>query len=294
MPYPNVLPVEDTVLGSPRCQFDSWPERVQMWHRVASDGFDIFHRHAGIELNHCEEGRGHYGIPAGRWQMRPDSVTLIWGLQPHRVFAQSSPYCRTVLQFPLELLVRLDGEEAVFSDILPTERRPVVQLVLPSRRHSELDLLLKKAHREVRGQKPYGAIGLALIVNEILLLLARANLGAAPPTDRLRPHEEQVVAAIERMIDIRISQALDPAGLAKEVGLSPGHVRRVFRKAKGVSLRDYIQGRRLDRARQLLEQGVRVTDVAYECGYADVSSFSRAFRRDAGIGPRQYRSVGRA
>jgi AraC-like DNA-binding protein len=47
---------------------------------------------------------------------------------------------------------------------------------------------------------------------------------------------------------------------------------------------------RMDRAvGLLLNQDMRITDVAREAGYDDSSHFARAFRRRAGVSPRQYR-----
>jgi AraC-like DNA-binding protein len=50
-----------------------------------------------------------------------------------------------------------------------------------------------------------------------------------------------------------------------------------------------VQQVRFDRAEQLLRQeGMKVIDAAYETGYSDPAHFARAFRRIAGLSPREY------
>ncbi|HEU4618300.1 MAG TPA: helix-turn-helix transcriptional regulator, partial [Gammaproteobacteria bacterium] len=58
----------------------------------------------------------------------------------------------------------------------------------------------------------------------------------------------------------------------------------------GVSYSDLLDDVRLEAASRLLTDGANdVIDIAYELGYGEASSFSRAFRRLAGLSPRQYR-----
>ena len=59
----------------------------------------------------------------------------------------------------------------------------------------------------------------------------------------------------------------------------------------GTTFREVVGEVRMDGAvRLLLNQDMRITDVARETGYDDSSHFARAFRRRAGISPREYRS----
>lgn len=60
--------------------------------------------------------------------------------------------------------------------------------------------------------------------------------------------------------------------------------------ALGVSFRHLIDDIRFSRAVRLLkDEKITITDVAFDVGYSDVAHFSRAFRRRAGIPPREYR-----
>lgn len=58
----------------------------------------------------------------------------------------------------------------------------------------------------------------------------------------------------------------------------------------GLSYSDLVQQVRFDLATQMLrDSDISLTDVAYDLGFSEPSSFSRAFRKIAGISPRDYR-----
>jgi AraC family transcriptional regulator len=78
--------------------------------------------------------------------------------------------------------------------------------------------------------------------------------------------------------------------LAREVGVHPVHLARVFRRCIGVTPGDYLRGRRLAHARALLRETRRpISDIAVACGFVDQSHFTSAFKRAFGVTPRAFR-----
>jgi AraC-like DNA-binding protein len=47
-----------------------------------------------------------------------------------------------------------------------------------------------------------------------------------------------------------------------------------------------------DAAARLATGNEKVLDIAFDCGFGDVSNFNRAFRAEFGVSPREYRSLG--
>ncbi|MBQ7624941.1 MAG: helix-turn-helix transcriptional regulator [Clostridia bacterium] len=80
------------------------------------------------------------------------------------------------------------------------------------------------------------------------------------------------------------------AKAAEKCGVSPEYFRALFKKEFGVSPLKYIDRLRLERASELLREGMcTVSDAAELSGFSDVSSFSRAFRRFFGVSPAEAR-----
>jgi AraC family transcriptional regulator of adaptative response / DNA-3-methyladenine glycosylase II len=91
------------------------------------------------------------------------------------------------------------------------------------------------------------------------------------------------------------SEAPSVEALAKRLGVSDRHVRRIFETHFGVSPVQYLQTRRLLTAKQLLaDTDLPITEVALASGYASVRRFNAAFADHYGLNPTQLRREGRA
>ena len=94
----------------------------------------------------------------------------------------------------------------------------------------------------------------------------------------------------ERRIDQDPDESLTLDTLAERSGLSPFHFLRTFRATTGQSPHQYVLRARLRRAAtRLIVERSRIAEVAFECGFGDVSNFNRVFRREFGMSPRHYR-----
>ncbi len=77
--------------------------------------------------------------------------------------------------------------------------------------------------------------------------------------------------------------------LAANLGCSPDHLSRVFRRRTGRRLIESMHDLRIERARRLLRGSTMgVAEVAWACGYARPSYFNRAFRARTGRTPREF------
>lgn len=85
-------------------------------------------------------------------------------------------------------------------------------------------------------------------------------------------------------------QPLDLDVLCQEFGIDRRTLQRGFNEYTGVLPQQYLVRLRLLQAQyQLRFSDATVNDVAMQCGFADVSYFSRAFRRQFGLSPNQCR-----
>jgi AraC family transcriptional regulator, regulatory protein of adaptative response / DNA-3-methyladenine glycosylase II len=81
--------------------------------------------------------------------------------------------------------------------------------------------------------------------------------------------------------------------LARRLGVSDRHVRRIFEAQFGVSPVQYLQTRRLLTAKQLLaDTDLPITQIALVSGYASVRRFNAAFVEHYGLNPSQLRKAG--
>jgi AraC family transcriptional regulator len=107
------------------------------------------------------------------------------------------------------------------------------------------------------------------------------------PRTKLRAVIEYIVENLEA------SPSLEE--MAAVAHLSPYHFARQFKTATGLPPHQYVIARRIDRARQFLEQSdtLSLSEVALRVGFSDQSQFSHHFKRMVGVTPGQFRMSAR-
>ena len=80
--------------------------------------------------------------------------------------------------------------------------------------------------------------------------------------------------------------------VARAACVSAYHFHRLFREVFGETPNQYLQRKRLERARELLRSTDRgVTEISMDVGFESSTSFSTLFRKSFGYSPREYRSL---
>ena len=138
-----------------------------------------------------------------------------------------------------------------------------------------------------------------LVVSHIYDLMAVA-IGAtrdAAQTARDRGLRAARLHAIKRDIARHLDQAdLSVATLAARHRCTPRFVQRLF-ETEGTTFTEYVLAQRLAHAHRMLtdpgRNGEKISTVAYDCGFGDVSYFNRVFRRSYGVSPSEIRALAR-
>jgi AraC-like DNA-binding protein len=99
---------------------------------------------------------------------------------------------------------------------------------------------------------------------------------------------------LQKMLtDVRsqLGQNLSIAALAGSVNLSIAQLERHFQKLFQLTPRAWLLSVRLEQAMHMLRSNASIARIAADCGFADHSAFSRAFRRHVGVSPSGYQSM---
>ena len=97
--------------------------------------------------------------------------------------------------------------------------------------------------------------------------------------------KERLVTLIKEHLESGIS--LDY--LADELHMRPDAVSRMFRQIMGKGYAEYIKGRKLDRAIELIDEGYSVKDIAEQLGYSSAQYFIKVFKEVYEITPHQFK-----
>ena len=78
--------------------------------------------------------------------------------------------------------------------------------------------------------------------------------------------------------------------LAMRLRRTPAQLAHEFHVSVGSKLKDYLAGRQIERAKELLRSTSRTTaEIARDSGFGTTRTFFRAFRRSVGVTPTEYR-----
>lgn len=133
----------------------------------------------------------------------------------------------------------------------------------------------------------------ALRVSNTLLDLVALSL--VPSSRRPGGRRDEFLRKIQNFIDTNLSNPnLNLEGIAGAHGISVRYLGKIF-EAEGVTPARWVLSRRLELSRQRLESpeydDVNIGDIALTCGFNDVSTFNRAFKRQYGATPNSLRNA---
>ena len=96
------------------------------------------------------------------------------------------------------------------------------------------------------------------------------------------------VALIRKTLDYineNYKNKLSIDDIADNMNFSKSYLSHVFKSVTGHSIVDYINTIRCQNAKALIQGGYSITQAAFECGFMDVSYFTRTFKNIIGVLP---------
>ena len=106
---------------------------------------------------------------------------------------------------------------------------------------------------------------------------------------RRKTYKDHVVTNVQKYINGHIDERLSLNEVAAVFGLSPNYLSSLFKKNCGVGFSEYITQRKISRAKALLmEQDVKIYEVADQLGFESAFYFSKVFKKVEGVSPREY------
>ncbi len=126
-------------------------------------------------------------------------------------------------------------------------------------------------------------------VEVFVLLFRKLRAGDAANSER-RAARDCMLNPILEYLRKSYAEPITLDRLAMMAFLSPKYFSRVFKEQTGMTLTEYVQGLRVKRACEMLEEGAtNMAFVAHTVGYADYKSFLKVFKRITGDAPSDYR-----
>lgn len=167
----------------------------------------------------------------------------------------------------LQRLNDLKQKETYFQ--LDSQIQKLIQMLVAEMQANPDDLLLSRA------------------CNDTVVALMQRHMLAFSQTRRESRFD---LDAIDRYIEQHLSQKISVTQLAGSVYLGESQFHSLFKDQMGITPHQYVLGKRIDMAKQFIEQGqLTLGQVAELTGFSGQSAFTHTFSRLQGMSPSQYK-----
>ena len=272
MDFPDLFSGAETTLTA-------LPRNVLQFHRhnnrdMQSDQPTCHHR---FVLIFCIHETGGIILDGGVFRLAPGQGILVFPYQSHHYARFQHPE-RIMWLFTTFEYDHPDDVLALRNTPITFQKRDIEHLLRMSAAYNRY----LKSKRMFGTEMPFE---LAILLSG---LLQRQHLYGDQFSDVRYLHFLKPVAAF---IHKNTNRTIGVREIADRVHLSPSRLRAKFRQALGISLGTFVRRTKISRACELMySTDLNMTQVADECGFNSVSSFSRTFRTVFGKPPTTFRS----
>lgn len=226
-------------------------------------------------------GKAVYHIEGKAYQLKPWDILLVNRHAIHRPEIDSSvPYERFILWIQNDI---------PWQELLKCFQKANDRSYNLVRLNSALQEKMKDILFELENSAKSDEYGREILTQSLFLqfmvYLNRIFLEKQYIFDKKSYTFDSQIASILQYINHNLKEDLSVETLSARYYVSKYHLMRKFKQETGYTLHNYIVNKRLLMARTLISNGMPVTKAAQESGFAEYSTFSRAYRKQFKTNP---------
>ncbi len=239
------------------------------------------HAHDTHELFYFLSGHGNYLVEGNPYPLRPGDLILLRTGEAHKLQIQSDrPYERKALSFHDTALASLRSGKLLLEPFYNRRLGDGNLYTAAELHNTTVGPCFQNLEDLARKGEPALAFSCFLppILYEIrTIFLSRGT--AVPPAD--------LTAEIVEYINLHLCQDLSLDSISQRFYISKTHLNRLFRRAIGASVWEYITVKRLMLCRSKITAGVPAGKASVQCGFRDYSTFYRSYQKRFHAAPTQ-------
>lgn len=250
------------------------------------------HTHNYYEFYFFLEGDISIQIDKETFPIKHGDILLVPPMLPHRPIIHSLeiPYRRFVFWVSCDYwnhLMQISPDYGYLMQYVQTSRQYIFHNdpITFNTVQSKILRLLEEIHSERFGRSAQ----ISLCVNDLVLCLNRLIYERTVP----HPQNEELdlYQQLLKYIEQHLDEDLSLETLSKKFYVSKYHIAHIFTDNLGISIHQYITKKRLTLCREAILGKSSITEIYTTFGFGDYSSFYRAFKKEYGISPKDYRDM---
>lgn len=261
----------------------------RLYHAADEESCRVYwHYHPEYEIVYIPAGKGRRQIGQHLSRYQEGELVFIGPNIPHLNFAygQSSDFEEYVIQM---------REDFLGKEFLKTVEMESVQLLFQkSKRGLAFGMHTKQKVGEKIRLMPHQTsfermMTLLWVLQEMALATDAELLHSEDKSPDVPPKETERLRQIYAFVETHFQTEMEPNEVAATVNLSLPAFCRYFKKMTRQTFTEFVNEYRINHARAMLLQNVNVSEVAFECGFNNLSHFNRTFRKLTQQSPTEYR-----
>ncbi len=251
-----------------------------------TERYDL-HCHNFYEIYYFLEGDADYLVEGQQYHLSPHSLLLLAPHTFHGVRINSrKPYRRYALHFHPDIL-SMEHRRMLLSVFPVFEKNPEQKIYFEQVEQyglaAFLQVLCEYAESPPGLQEHLIQIGVEAVLARIVSL--------SEEEWEAKPMANDVVTEVLIYLNRHLSEGIRLDELARRFRINKYYLNRIFQRAVGTTVFDYLQRKRVIYAQQLLLNGCSAQAASQAAGFQDYSSFYRAYERILGHAPIRDRGV---
>lgn len=226
-------------------------------------------------------GKAAYHIEGKTYHLKPWDILLVDRHAIHRPEIDPSvPYERFILWIQNDI-----PQTELLKCFQKANDRSYNLIRLHPSLQEKLKDILMELESSAKSEEYAGDLLTQALFQQFMVYLNRIFLEKQYIFDKKSYTFDSQIASILQYINHNLKEDLSVEKLAARYYVSKYHLMRKFKEETGYTLHNYIVNKRLLMARTLISEGMPVTKAAQESGFAEYSTFSRAYRKQFKAAP---------
>ncbi len=248
------------------------------------------HFHNFYEIGYCYYGGGVVFLGENSQPYGAGTISLIPSNFPHGVHSREGGVCRwEFLYLDFVGFVERCYQWDKYQGMKVLEQIAQFPLLVDSENYPRLSNVVRAILEENREQKVLNKEAVGGYMFVLLQELVRLNERMSREHEKESMHIEKIRPALV-YIETHYYEDIKIKALAEACNISEPYFRKLFRNCMKVSPLEYINTVRIQKACDFLhKKDYQVNELAWQIGYASVSTFERNFKKIVGQTPKQWR-----